>query len=245
MWRCKDEMLRAKLMQLRTAMPDKDQLAHICNQHKCWSHLGAPLQEEVKAILDKKPNVTMATCTRKGAALLNESCVSVLFEKKRKTVLATLDGDWETNPDNYDRNGKLKDQTPLPSNMKVFAGMKVFLTRNINKKSDFVNGMLAVVRSYDEASRCLHVQTATGRQLAVFPVTEDGPSGGRLTYYPARPGYASTIHKLQGAELDSIAIWLDVKYFKAGAYVAMSRVQYDTDYVLGGMLEREHFVPAR
>ena len=48
-----------------------------------------------------------------------------------------------------------------------------------------------------------------------------------------------------GAELAHVTIWLDVKRFKAGGgYVALSRVQRDTDYLLGGLLEPEHFTPA-
>lgn len=65
-----------------------------------------------------------------------------------------------------------------------------------------------------------------------------------VTAYPIRPGYASTIHKLQGAELEHITVWLDIRKARAAGYVAISRVQRDTDYLLGGMLTRWHFVPA-
>ena len=37
MWRCKDEVLREKLVALRTAMPDKKLLKRICWKHKAWS----------------------------------------------------------------------------------------------------------------------------------------------------------------------------------------------------------------
>ena len=107
-----------------------------------------------------------------------------------------------------------------------------------------MNGMEASVKFFDAASKCLLVVTATQRHLAVFPLAEDVENAGRVRFYPIRAGYARTIHKLQGAELASIAIWLDVTYFNAGGYVAMSRVQYDSDYSLGGLLEQEHFVPA-
>ena len=100
------------------------------------------------------------------------------------------------------------------------------------------------VESYDSRSRCVHVVTETGRQLAVCPLTDYVPDCGYVTVYPIRPGYASTIHKLQGAELEHITVWLDVKKAKAAAYVAISRVQHDADYMLGGRVTRKHFRPA-
>ena len=245
MWRCKDPVLRTKLLQLRTAMPDREQVKEICRGHKAWTHRGDPTLEEVKAILGKCQSVNMATCTKKAAAILNELSVQVLFGEKRQRALGTLAADWESNPDNFLADGKLKDGKLAPLALKLYAGLRVFLTRNVNKKSDFVNGMQATVQSYDKESGCLHVVTVTKRQLAVFPLTEEVAGARRLTSWPVRPGYASTIHKLQGAELDNICIWLNVKYFRAGAYVAMSRVQYDNEYTLGGLLDREHFVPAR
>ena len=43
MWRCKDEVLRAKLHLLRTSTPTKRQLRDICSGHKAWSgRLGSP-----------------------------------------------------------------------------------------------------------------------------------------------------------------------------------------------------------
>ena len=39
---------------------------------------------------------------------------------------------------------------------------------------------------------------------------------GYVTAYPIRPGYASTIQKLQGSELEHVTIWLDVKKAKRG-----------------------------
>ena len=41
-----------------------------------------------------------------------------------------------------------------------------------------------------------------------------------------------------------ITIWLDIKGAKAAGYVAISRVEYDENYLLGGVLKRRHFVPA-
>lgn len=133
---------------------------------------------------------------------------------------------------------------PQPLQQDIYAGMRLHLIRNVNKRLDFVNGMEATVRGLDVASGCLRVTTATGKELALFPLTEELDNGGKVTCYPARPGYASTVHKLQGSELAHITIWLDLKRFKAAGYVALSRVRRDSDYLLGGRLEPEHFLPA-
>ena len=67
----------------------------------------------------------------------------------------------------------------------------------------------------------------------------------RVVAYPFRAGYASTIHKLQGANLPHVTVYLDIPGMPAAAYVAMSRVSYDGDYLIGGAVTPAHFVPAR
>ena len=64
--------------------------------------------------------------------------------------------------------------------------------------------MEATVVDYDDRSSCVHVVTATGRHLAVYPLTDYVEDCGSVTAYPMRPGYASTVHKLRWAELPHI-----------------------------------------
>ena len=133
---------------------------------------------------------------------------------------------------------------PRALQMPLYKGMRLHVTRNVNKEADFMNGMECIVENYDPESRCVHVVTQSGRHLAVYPMTDYVPECGYVTAYPLRPGYACTIHKLQGAELQHITVWLDIKQAKAAGYVALSRVQRDADYLLGGVVKRRHFVPA-
>ena len=92
----------------------------------------------------------------------------------------------------------------------VYEGMKVYLTKNFDKKNDFVNGMGATVVHFDASSRCLEVRTDTGKLLSVHLYTEPGENGkGNVTCFPVRVGYAGTIQKFQGATLDHITMWLD------------------------------------
>ena len=141
-------------------------------------------------------------------------------------------------------NELITGKPPAALQMDLFKGMRVHITRNVNKEADFINGMEAVVQGYDPDSRCVHVTTKTGRQLAIYPMTDWVEDCGYVTAYPLRPGYASTIHKLQGSELEHITVWLDIKGAKAAGYVAISRVQHDGDYLLGGKVTRKHFRPA-
>ena len=65
----------------------------------------------------------------------------------------------------------------------------------------------------------------------------------RCTFFPILCGYASTIYKMQGAQLPHVTIWLDRPGMKAAAYVAMSRVRRDNEYLLGGIVTQGHVVP--
>ena len=49
----------------------------------------------------------------------------------------------------------------------------------------------------------------------------------KVVHYPVRLGYASTLHKVQGATLGHVTLWLDITNMPAAAYVALSRVRYD------------------
>ena len=147
-------------------------------------------------------------------------------------------------PTQENGNQFITGKPPEAQEMPLYKGMRLHITRNINKEADFINGMEATVEAYDAMSKCIHVVTKTRRHLAIYPITDYVEDSGYVTAYPLRPGYASTVHKLQGAELEHITIWLDRKFAKAAGYVAMSRVQHDTDYLLGGKLTRKHFTPA-
>ena len=106
---------------------------------------------------------------------------------------------------------------------------------------DYVNGMFCTVESYDAASQGLRVITATGHRVVVWNWT-DKELGGK-TYYPIRPGYASTVLKFQGAELDFVILYLDA-YSPGAAYTAMSRVKFGDRCLIGGNVDRKHFTPA-
>ena len=146
--------------------------------------------------------------------------------------------------DNFENDGALKTGVaPQGVKTEIYKGLRIFLTKNLNKRNDFVNGMSATIEAYDPKHNCLQVMTATGKRLAVFPYTED-TKGGRVTCLPVRLGYAGTMQRIQGMTLEHVTLWLDRAGCRAAAYVAMSRVAYDKDYIIAGPVSVRHFVPA-
>ena len=87
-------------------------------------------------------------------------------------------------------------------------------------------------------------RTKTGRRLVVTKWTNTKVRNFPVRHFAIRPGYASTIHKVQGDEFAHITIYLDIKCMPAAGYTALSRVARRKNYLLGGKLTREHFVPA-
>ena len=170
---------------------------------------------------------------------MNERYVRAEYGKR--PPMATLPTEYDANSDNYDKNGKLRqDRRPKPKMAPTHRGMRAHLTRNLDKEHDFVNGMEATLEDYDQESECLRVRTKTGKVLAAYKHTDPET---RCTFFPIRCGYASTIYKMQGAQLPHVTIWLDRPHMKAAAYVAMSRVRRDDAYLLGGVVTKEHLVP--
>ena len=116
-------------------------------------------------------------------------------------------------------------------------------TKNMDKGADYVNGMAAVVQSFDVRKQAAVVKTETGQTLCICPVTTDDVPEGRVTFYPLRPGYAPS-NKFQGAELAHVTFWPDRPGCPAAGDVALSRVRKDADHLLGGNIGLHHFVPA-
>ena len=251
----KDDPLAWKLDFLRKSKPmgqdGRTFIRDLCKGHKAWSGHHQPTADDISALLEwTDQKTTVITCTRWGAALVNELCVQVLFLDKKVQQMGRIPCDYEANPDNFDEHSTLLDRVPEPLMLPIYLGLRVRLTRNMDKRHDYVNGMSATVEDYNAASAGLVVKTETNLILCIYPVTEQvltdsGEVRGRVVYYPLRAGYADTVHKYQGAELEHVTFWPDRPGCQAAGYVALSRVKRDKDYLLGGCIDCDHFVPAR
>jgi hypothetical protein len=239
-YRCKDRVFWGMLEGIKQSAPTKKQLQDFCRRRKAWS-TAMPTERDMRRLLKKHPNTVMMTCTRKGAAYLNNLVNRV--KHPRKEPLIVLPGDPESNPENY-RQGRLKEAAELKNaDVPIYRGTKLFLTDNVRKEDDYVNGMSCVVEKYCVASKALRVRTDTGRRLMIFR-WNNAHRPGAPSYYPIRQGYASTILKFQGATVDHATIWLDAPKVKGAAYTALSRVRTRHDYLLGGFLLPAHMTPA-
>ena len=121
--------------------------------------------------------------------------------------------------------------------------MKIVLTQNVRKDDDYVNGMECTVLEFQENRQggVLVVRTSTGKRL---PITRWTDAKKRISYFPIRVGYASTIHKALGGEFKHVTVYMNAPYMPAAGYTALSRVSTSDDYLLGGIIKRRHFVPA-
>jgi len=233
MRRCKCEILADKLRLLRTGKPDRAGLKFIKRGRKAPSTYGTrhsermqpPTAGDVKQVLAETPHTTFLTITRKAVAQLNQWAVEALFAEAPVLVELPVENDLE--------------DEGAPVWMPVYSNMRITLTKNLNKSIGFVNGMGCTVLRMGQAG--LYVRTDQGRIIMVHPWTDEN----RVTTFPFRLGYATTLHKVQGATLDHITLWLDLANMPASGYVAISRVRKDIHWRFLGDPTRHHFTPAR
>ena len=251
-YRCEDPAYWKLLKGIRTTMPTQTRTScgsvsvpDLMKGRRAW-HGHAPRVEDLAYWLDEAcpdtdgKEVTLLAVSRAGVQELNDLAVQALYGDAEP--LTWLPGDVESNPNNYDENGNLKESHELvPLEVPIYRGMNIYLTANVMKHIDFVNGMQCVVEAWDAETGGLRVLTKTGYRVVVWNWTS--PYRDNLTYYPIRPGYASTVLKFQGATLDFVVLWLNASQ-PGAAYTAMSRVRRGAHCKIGGNVNKEHFKPA-
>ena len=245
MRRCRCERLRWKLQLLRSAMPTSRQLRRLLRGHRAVMrhrpNSGQPTPRDVATILKETPATTFVTISRRASAHLNRLAVRALFADAEP--LGQILSDPDDNPQNFWGRFQV-DATP--EKMTLFEGMRVRITKNADKEHGFVNGMGAVVQRLRNSG--VQVRTDEGEILLIHPITNDitlsDGSVRRVTAFPLRPGYSTTLHKIQGATLPHITLWMDVPYVRAALYVALSRVRYDANWRFVGQIGRRHCLPA-
>ena len=91
----------------------------IRDHHRAWT-TEKPTAWDIQSLLRDHPNTTIITVSRLGAATINKLAMKVLFKDRHKKCIGTAELDWESNADNYDRNGKLKDQKPETTSTRIY-----------------------------------------------------------------------------------------------------------------------------
>lgn len=122
---------------------------------------------------------------------------------------------------------KMKDTFPVPAELVLKIGAEVIFTQNDPQKR-WINGTQGVVRQIEDKQ--VTVQKRTGREVTVDPVSFDllnaeGEVIMSASQFPLNLGYATTIHKSQGATLDKVWCDLSQLWEPGQAYVALSRLR--------------------
>ena len=244
-YRCEDEQYWRILNSIRTTKPEGEAWRRIQRDflrfNKAWPG-DKPRVKDLRQIMNRYPQTTFLAATRKGANTLDELCTKAKFPKREP--ITVIDGDVDSWAENYDPNTKnIKPVKQLRARpVPIYIGMPLYITRNIRKDVDYVNGMWCEVVGWNELRRTVTVKTATGKIFGVGK--EPDEKYGDLEYYPLRHGFASTIMKKQGAELPHVTVYLDAPHVRAAAYTAMSRVKYMAHCLIGGHVTPDHFRPA-
>jgi ATP-dependent DNA helicase PIF1 len=124
---------------------------------------------------------------------------------------------------------KLDRDAPYSAELVLAIGAQVMLITNLNQTEGLVNGSRGIVVGFDTTE--LHYPIVKFRSGAAIPIAlasweSDFLPGVNRSQVPLILAYAMTIHKSQGATIDSALIDIGHNTFESGqAYVALSRVR--------------------
>jgi ATP-dependent DNA helicase PIF1 len=123
---------------------------------------------------------------------------------------------------------KLKQDAPCVDRLELRKGAQVMLLTNSDIEAGLVNGSRGIVVDFEIGSRYPIVKFKHGPPRTIEPCvwwSHEMPHVGE-EQIPLRVAYAITIHKSQGASIDSAIVDIGKSTFEYGqAYVALSRVR--------------------
>jgi ATP-dependent DNA helicase PIF1 len=221
--RQKDPVFQAILNEARIGKPTNTLLNTLMDrQNISWDHL--------------KVKPTLLFSRRAEVEMINERNMNALpgksytFEVKTvfdSTIIKGLD---EKSPDVIRALSKLDRDAPYRCNLALKAGAQVMLIYNLDQEAGLVNGSRGVVEGFTETSPPLPIVyfKEINTKMPVGPASWESEDieGLKRLQIPLIPAWAVTIHKCQGATLDSALIDIGPSTFEVGqAYVALSRVK--------------------
>ena len=168
---------------------------------------------------------TFLTVTNKAALKLNHTRCLLQFGARPEVQSP----EYHAMPGDPDYGGRVL----------VLPGLRIRLTRNIDKDRGFVNGALAEVE-HVLAKNVFVAKTPKGVRLLVHPIRQDGHYFMPFTY-----GYAMTMRRAQGSTLEGVGLWFDHKYppERGYGYVGASRVRRAEDLYLVGKVRQTDWLP--
>jgi ATP-dependent DNA helicase PIF1 len=230
--------LNLKTIVLRQMMRQDDPVfQEILNQAR-WGRIDT---ESLK-ILDGRQNLpwqdlkikpTLLFSRRAEVEMINERNLAALKGPTQtfqaKTVFdTTLEKKYnEKSPEVQRAVAKLDRDAPYKATLDLKVGTQVMLVYNLDQEAGLVNGSRGVVEGFKDGLPLVLFKD----QGAPIPIgrqtwESEDVEGVKRSQVPLIMAYAVTIHKCQGATLDSALIDIGPSTFEVGqAYVALSRVK--------------------
>jgi ATP-dependent DNA helicase PIF1 len=146
-----------------------------------------------------------------------------LFDKSRSEKIKKIEADYKEVIEKMDRDA------PYTPNLQLKVGAQVMLITNLNFETGLVNGSRGIVKGFCETNGEPFVQflnTVAPIRIEPHKWESDTEPAFCREQIPLRLAYSVTIHKAQGASLDSALVDIGPATFEYGqAYVALSRVR--------------------
>ena len=155
-------------------------------------------------------------CHRQKVLQFNDRCMNALVAQLGRTYCATK------------TNGHADHSLP---SLLLKVGGRVMLTRNLREQPKLFNGSMGTVERLE--SQWVGVRFDNGIRSRIKRVawsTRDD-----VLHIPLEIGYAATVHKAQGATLESACADLTGAFSTGQAYVALSRVRKPSDMEILGL----------
>ena len=214
------------LNRIRTEQPDRECLYHYFGDRH-WEHLSLSscVQRGMQMGEEQGHPFTWLTTTNRGTSLVCEAALQILGIGPAELA-----------------KGYMCDPTQK-SELRILArpGIMIRLTRNDDKQRGFVNGARAeITESLRGNGVFIAKLTGTGNYVLVHPREEDG-----ARFLPCVYGYATTIRRAQGADLDHGCLYFDhIRPAARGyGYVGASRFKTRVGCFLFGKMRRTDFLP--
>ena len=218
--RSSDPDLLAFLHFCRYTQPSKSHLRKFFGSRILPLDLTACIKQIIDIEKDRDESVTFLTVTNKAAAEFNLARIAVDF------------------PNIADKQGVPGDPRVVKYELKIAEGMRLRLTRNMDKEAGFTNGTTGTV------DMVLHkwafvLRVDSGNKLLIYPLFNNGKP-----FLPCSYAYACTIRRAQGANMKLIALRFDHWHVDPGyAYVATSRATTRAGVYHVGPLRKKDWVP--
>jgi ATP-dependent DNA helicase PIF1 len=195
-------------------------------------------KEKIRPTLLFTRNADVSTINQSHFTKLNGECktykVRTIFPSK--AVPGTLDGFLKskttiihdlTDEEIQWRVDRLDKDAPYEKEVNLKIGAQVMLITNLNQETGLVNGSRGVVTDFNgDVPLVLFASSDSSIPIHLHSWKAEGDVDIEREQIPLRLAYALTIHKAQGASLDSVFIDIGESTFEYGqAYVALSRVR--------------------